>query len=315
MKKTLVIFLISLISTHLYSQIPVEDAKVLIESYISPLGNSLGAGLNNGWYNTAKPHKLGGVDITITTNMILINEEVKSFNIDDIQEGNMFSGGQTPSILGSGSGQSFSFNGNTYTMPKGLNIPIIPLPILQAGVGLFKGTELDIRYIPKIPLGKTGDVGLVGIGVKHNLLQWLPIIEKIPVDLSIQAGHSKISSEIELIDASGVIHSSLANLDISATTINLLLSKKVLMLTPYIGIGYNYTTTTFNVDDKYKIAEDNGEWLYIPVDALEEFVFQNNNDFRTNIGFRFNIAILALQLDYTISNYPVATIGAGLSLR
>ena len=200
-------------------------------------------------------------------------------------------------------------------MPKGLDVSVIPLPLLQAGVGLFKGTELDIRYIPPITFGKAGKIGLVGLGIKHDILQWIPIVDQAPVDLSIQAGHSKISSEIELIDANGIIHSSLANLDISATTINLLLSKKLLMLTPYIGIGYNYTTTTFNVDGKYKMVGNNGEWLYIPVDALKEFVFENNNTFRTNIGFRFNIALLALQLNYTISDYPVATIGAGLSLR
>ena len=49
-----------------------EDAKSLIEAYISPLGNGLGAALNNGWYNTAKPHNLGGFDITITANIVMI---------------------------------------------------------------------------------------------------------------------------------------------------------------------------------------------------------------------------------------------------
>ena len=40
-----------------------------------------------------------------------------------------------------------------------------------------------------------------------------------------------------------------------------------------------------------------------------------NKGFRANIGFRFNITVLALQANYTFSEYPTATIGAGISLR
>ena len=32
--------------------IQINEAKDLIEAYMSPLGNSLGAGLNNGWYSS-----------------------------------------------------------------------------------------------------------------------------------------------------------------------------------------------------------------------------------------------------------------------
>ena len=42
-----------------------DDASNFLEAYFSPIGESFGAGLNNGWYNTAKPHKLGGFDITL----------------------------------------------------------------------------------------------------------------------------------------------------------------------------------------------------------------------------------------------------------
>jgi len=48
----------------------VNKARNLIEGYIGPFGNSVGAGINNGWYNTAKPHKLGGFDVTVTANLV-----------------------------------------------------------------------------------------------------------------------------------------------------------------------------------------------------------------------------------------------------
>ena len=313
MKKNL--FTIFAIFTGLssFSQTATEDGKSLIEAYISPLGNSLGAALNNGWYNTAKPHSLGGFDVTITANIVMVPANAKTFNISE-SNGGTFSGGETPTILGNGDGVSASYNtpplpATSSDMPKGLNIPIIPLPMLQAGVGLIKGTELDFRYMPELPIGDAGKVGLFGIGLKHDILQWLPIVDKIPIDLSIQAGYTKLSSEIKLIDPTATI-SPQANLDVSATTVNLILSKKLLMFTPYLGLGYNSTKTTFNVEGNYNVAG-----LPIDVSDLTKIDFESKNNFRANIGFRFNIAVLALQANYTFSEYPTATLGAGISLR
>ena len=314
MKKILFTLLAGLFGISSFGQTPTEDGKSLIEAYVSPLGYSLGAALNNGWYNTAKPHKLGGFDVTITANIVMIPEESKSFNISE-SNGNTFSGGETPTILGNGDGVSASYNApplpaTSSDMPKGLNIPIIPLPMLQAGVGLIKGTELDFRYMPELPIGDAGKVGLFGIGLKHDILQWLPIVDKIPIDLSIQAGYTKLSSEIELIAPNPAIPSPQANLDVSATTVNLILSKKLLMFTPYLGLGYNSTKTTFNVEGNYNVAG-----LPIDVSDLTKIDFESKNNFRADIGFRFNIAVLALQANYTFSEYPTATLGAGISLR
>ena len=309
MKKYLFTLLAWLIGFSSFGQTATEDGKSLIEAYSSPLGYSLGAALNNGWYNTAKPHKLGGFDVTITANIVMIPEESNSFNISE-SNGNSFSGGETPTILGDGDGSQVTYLGASEDMPPGLNIPIIPLPMLQAGVGLIKGTELDFRYVPELDIGSAGKVGLFGVGLKHDILQWLPIVDKIPIDLSIQAGYTKLSSEIELIAPNPAIPSPQANLDVSATTVNLILSKKLLMFTPYLGLGYNSTKTTFNVEGNYNIAG-----LPINITELTNIDFESNNNFRANIGFRFNIAVLALQANYTFSEYPTATIGAGISLR
>ena len=81
------------------------------------------------------------------------------------------------------------------------------------------------------------------------------------------------------------------------------------MFTPYLGVGYNSTKTTFNIEGDYNIAG-----LAINMSDLTKIDFENKG-FRANIGFRFNITVLALQANYTFSEYPTATIGAGISLR
>ena len=73
--------------------------------------------------------------------------------------------------------------------------------------------------------------------MKHDILQWFPIVDKIPVDVSIQAGYTKLSSTFEMNDPSNTIAPPQANMDVTATTINLLVSKKILMFTPYFGVA------------------------------------------------------------------------------
>ena len=46
-----------------------------------------------------------------------------------------------------------------------------------------------------------------------------------------------------------------------------------------------------------------------------EMKFESQNEVRTNIGFRFNLAIIALQANHTFSKYPVTTVGVGISFR
>ena len=98
--------------------------------------------------------------------------------------------------------------------------------------------------------------------------------------------------------------------------LNEMLSKKIVMFTAYAGLGYNSTKTTFNVNTSsntnigYRIAG-----LDLDVEDLTSFEFESNNNLRANVGFRFQLAVLALQANYTFSEYPVATVGLGISIR
>lgn len=305
---TLSIFI--LINTFVFSQNKeLKDGKLLVEAYVAPLANSLGTALNNGWYNTAKPHHFGGFDVTITANVVLVPAEAKTFNISEANNAT-FSGGNTATILGeSNAGGTATFNGNDFDLPDGMNLSIMPIPVVQAGVGLIKNTEIDVRFLPDIEQ-KGISTGLFGIGVKHDILQWLPIVDKIPIDVSVQAGYTKLSTAFEIDDPSNTISPAKATMDLTATTFNLLLSKKILMFTPYVGVGYSSTKTTLNVGGDYEIGG-----YKIDAKDLIDLQFQSNNSLRANIGFRFQIAVLALQANYTFSEYPVATVGAGISIR
>lgn len=103
MFKKRILSILLLCSTLTYSQtqsnLDIYYGKNILKEYIRPIADGFSAGLNNGWYNTAKPHKFGGFDITIAGNIVLIPESYKMFLISEIG-GNSFSGGETPTIVG-----------------------------------------------------------------------------------------------------------------------------------------------------------------------------------------------------------------------
>lgn len=314
MKKILSIFLISTVSAVSYSQQNIlskdlNQAKNLIEAYFSPLAESYGTGLNSGWYNTAKPHKLFGFDLTFNLNTVMIPNSAENFEIgSNFNDVFTSSENEAATIFGSSSSTNITYSPSIgggsvdFEMPGGLKTPALPVPVLQGGIGLIKKTSLDFRYMPMLNIGDDINVNLYGFGLKHDLLQWIPAIgNAIPMSLSIQAGYSALDTELEFANHE-------VSLKTRATTINLVASKKILMLTGYAGVGYNSTKTNFKSSTSFDI--DN-----ISFSESLDIDFESNNDFRANIGLRINLAVITMHADYTFSKYPTATLGLGVSLR
>ena len=318
MKKILFTLLAGLIVISSYSQSilasDIAQGEKLIEAYFTPMAESFGAGLNSGWYNTAKPHSLGGFDLTFTLNTVIIPNSGKTFNIEDAGGTTFTSTANNAStIFGSSNVTSMEYKSSTsvelpdgtimpFNMPGGLKTPAIPLPMIQAGIGLIKNTAIDIRYMPMLNVGDNINVNLFGVGVKHDLLQWIPGIgDAIPMSLSLQAGYTSINTELKILEQE-------VSLKTKATTINLVASKKLLMVTGYAGVGYNSASTTFAADANFDLGG-------IQFNEKVEAPFESNNNLRANVGLRFNITLVTIQADYTFSEYPTATLGLGVSLR
>ena len=313
MKKILFTLLAGLIVISSYSQSilasDIAQGEKLIEAYFTPMAESFGAGLNNGWYNTAKPHSLGGFDLTFTLNTVIIPNSAETFKIGDAF-GNVFKSdeNEASTIFGSDNETDMTYTNSVtdssfnFQMPGGLKTPAVPLPMIQAGIGLIKNTAIDIRYMPMLNVGDNINVNLFGVGIKHDLLQWIPGIgDAIPMSLSLQAGYTSLNTELKILEQE-------VSLKTKATTINLVASKKLLMVTGYVGLGYNSATTTFTANADFDL-----DGLHF--DEKVEVAFESNNNLRTNIGLRLNMTVVTIQADYTFSEYPTATLGLGVSLR
>ena len=151
-------------------------------------------------------------------------------------------------------------------------------------------------------MGDAVKANLFGIGVKHDILQWIPVIgDAIPMSLSLQAGYTSLNTELNIADQD-------VSLNTKATTINLVASKKIVMVTGYVGLGYNSSNTNLKADANFDIGG-------VKFNESIDFSLESKNNLRTNIGLRFNITLVTIHADYTFAEYPTATLGLGVSFR
>ena len=323
--------------------VPADGAKFL-QAYMAPWANAFGAGLNGGWYNTAKPHKLGGFDLTTSFNVTMIPSSFDKFDISTLKLTSLTGSGLTPSISGPNTaGQQLTFKdpgtGTTlasYTAPPGTGWKIIPVPTAQIGIGLPFGTELKVRYIPKLKI-KNGDISLWGVGVVHSLLQYLPGNKLLPFDVSLFGGYTKLTGNIPTNLQPGTpqayttpyvattsFNNQNLNMNVSALNVSLLASLNVPVLTVYGGIGYCKTKTEMAFSGNFPTpgfvatpsphSEYNNSGV-ITGDKFGKMSIENFSGMRANIGIRIKMAVITIHADYTKAQYNVFSTGLGISFR
>jgi hypothetical protein len=348
---TLMIILV-LFSTVTFSQFkdvdflraaPADGVKYL-EAYISPWANAFGAGLSGGWYNTAKPHKFGGFDITLNTSVGIVPTSAQTFDASKIGLSSSVTGaGISSTVAGpdkAGPLMSYNVGGvnlASFNAPKGADWRYIPVPVAQVGVGLPLGTELKVRFIPKIKI-KDGDISLWGVGLLHNLTQYLPGDKLLPFDVSLFGGYTKLMANVPLglepdpsvtknyttVNASTAFDSQNMKITVDALNISAIASLNLPVITFYGGVGYAKTRTVMELSGNYPLpvlvatpvphAEYNDSGVKKGSD-FPKMDIKNFSGLRANIGFRLKLAIVTIHFDYTRAQYNVFTTGLGFSFR
>jgi len=298
-----------------------EDANYLMEGYVSPILNSVGYGLNQGWFNTAKPHKTLGIDLTVTVSLVTIPTSAETYTVDNSKltalEVTSPTNGVVPTIVGpSNITPTYSFKSlplSPIQGPSGLqfinDLPIkaIPVPIFNLGIGLIKGTEVKLRYLPgNLISGNSGeniDLSLKGIGVMHDIKQWIPVVKHMPFDLSVFAGVTQLKTTFDINSASGQRGEFSAN----AMNIQGIISKKLAILTVYAAVGYNKSTVKFDAKGEF----DLGTTTLVDPISLNATA----NGPRLTGGLRLRLGPININGDYTVQKYPTMSLGIGVGFR
>lgn len=324
--------------SNLFKTDNLADLQTLADGYLKPFGNGFSSGLGNNWYNTAATHKLLGFDLTVGATGAFVPSSDQTFSLSGLKNWTAVNGATTAPTIGSTKDgvqlQDVATHSKKFTTPDGV-YNIIPAPTVQLTLGLPFGNDLALRFVPSIKI-KEGSGSMFGIGLKHNIKQWIPVVKKLPFDAAIMIGYTKLKvdyrsnkpiikpSDLQDNDsATPTDESQYQNQGVklrgNAFMANIIVSKKLAFFTPYFGVGFNSSSFNLDLTGNYPLRGSynavTGQYVIQPVANPVSLHYSMTQPGAT-LGFRLKFLwIFALHAQYTLQKYSTASVGFGLNIR
>lgn len=291
-----------------------QNASVLTQAYLTPMATGLSTALNSGWTTTAAPTKKLGFSVQVRTALTAVPSSGQTFDASTIglSPGITVSQGESNTISGAkGSGQTLTLpGGSQIVLPGGTGFEYVPAAMLQGNIGLIKGTDVTLRYIPETAIGDFGDMSMTGVGIKHGINQWLPAGKLLPVDISIMAAFSQTTLNADLDFNAGQDQ----RLETTTNTfvLNALVGKTLPFLSAYAGLGMQ--TGTFDLDMLGDYTIGSGALSETYTDPVS---YSQDSDAAIHAlaGVQFKVAIFRIYAEATVAEYATYNIGVGIGLR
>jgi len=300
--------------------------------------------MNGGWYTTAKTHKKFGFDITINANLSIVPDADKLFAfIESDYDYLSLPNGETslPTIMSEDDTETMvdisipvgdgTFKVASFEMPGGISsdLPLnaVPTPMVQVGFGLPFKTDIKLRMVPKVNFDDSVEANLFGLGLQHDITQYLGAIDKLPLSISVLGAFTNMKVAYAIED-----ESSTDGVDVSADgeaefkmdtfTIQALASLDFKVVTIYGGIGYNNGKSTVKLKGDYtltyEVEDSNGNTAGPPQEETVSDPINlgfDANGMRATLGTRLNIGFFKIFADYTLQEYNTVSAGIALSFR
>lgn len=289
--------------------------------YARPITAGLGPAMNSGWHrgaNVRGPLQFS-VDFPITAAFVPVADErfrprpPQSITVEMGGEQRTYedpygtaAGRTTPSVAGPEEGvvllpmgqfrEDLQERGESLAdfalrFPDGLDLSAIPVLAPQATLGLVKGTEVSVRWIPSLEVTEVvGPAEGFGLGGQHSVSQWLP--EGFPLDVAVAAGFQ----ELEVGDY----------LSAESRTAQLSISESLSILTLYVAGGLEDS----DVEISYAVEDP----VLPGTGGTVSFRDGGANERRFTVGLSLDLLFLEMAADYTVSEYDVvhASVGVGM---
>ncbi len=316
------------------------DATKLAQAYLKPLFKGFGVGLNTGWNNTAHSKNLLRFDLRFGLTGAVVPQKDESFDVtriglsSNVRPTNT-SQVLTPTFAGDNSnGVQLSVYDSsnrlleTFRMPEGTGIGMIPAPQLQGSIGLPRGLEFTLRAMPKVNLGDdVGAIGMFGGGLKVEVLPLISgVVDKLtPIDIAVALGYTQFNYSVPLevgvpagaTGPSGDFSNQRIEAQFSGINSEVIISKRLLVFTPFLSFGYNTAKTDAGLKGNYPIvtgANLLGQPTYTVFTDPVNIKQTDISGFRTNLGFQLNLAFFRIYGSYSMAEYNAFNGGIGFGL-
>ncbi len=334
-----------------FIQADVADGNKILQAYTNPFLKRHGDGWADGWTYTAAHEKFTFKLISLSADFVSNSE--KTFDASTL--------GLSTSVRPTGSPINQTFAGGTntnnagfdvygknpvtgqdqkitsFTGPDGLNLNVLGKNIVptvqtpQIGIGILPSTEVMIRLMPDVHIGRYAEITVLGLGVKQTLNNLIFGSGKdnkettVPVDLAVYTGYSmeKLSYKLDIEPTaaeratSGNEMTNYGNQRVQLRTTNYtvgaLASKKFWFVTPHAGIAYSAAQTTLSAIGTYPVPSVSSVGTPSVSNVQNPFLVSGlHNGLSANIGLNLNLFIFKINTDYIISKYNRLNVGVSL---
>lgn len=315
------------------------DANKYLSAYLEPFGKGEILNMGRGWFTTGRVHKRFGFDVTVSAQLAVIPDAKQTFvfNNSDYSTFKLKSGAssaivqtfagdknatQTLTVNTTVNGKNVTYDFNTPTgigsdLKNAVGFVAVPLPVAQLGFGLFKNTDVKVRYFPKTNFGDVG-VDVFGVAVQHEFSDYIPFFKKVPLlHLSALAGYNTTNVAYNIKNSTVSGSDQRAELKLSAFTLQGIASVKLAFLEVYTSLGYTTGSSNANLLGTYTINykdASNGSTVSATVTNPVALTYKNSGVSNT-WGLRMNVFFLKFFADYTFANYNGASAGLAFSFR
>lgn len=186
----------------------LEDALLYSNKFFTPAADAAVYQATSSWVHSAKRKKLWEVHAGLHFNVFKVPSSDRTFTIQntDFKFFHLENGAASavvPTALGNDE-QLFlvgDLDGQPVRLktPEGINKEYNTYPYLDASIGLPLGSELLTRISFKTNL-KHGNYYVYGFGLKHNLSQYFPKLEKKNIFLAVTSFYSKEEIGFDFLD-------------------------------------------------------------------------------------------------------------------
>lgn len=313
-----------------------DDSEALIKGYTQPLVKSLIYGLNAGWATSAKTHSTLGFDLSVGLSASITPKDQLLFSPKNLQVIN-FSDASLPTVFGDGRSVpltiSIPASANVGSLSTSIDFPggigddipfnAAPLPHLQLGIGTIKNTDLLLRGMPTREF-EGAEIGLFGIGLKHDLTQYMGLVGNLPLNVSVLVAQTHLNTSYafrvnSLSQGSNLLDNSV-DFKVKSQTFQLLGSLDFPIISVFGALGVSRGKTDFDVNGVYELSyiEDlpgGAQSLFTTTLTNPLSIDYTASSLLATLGTRLNLALFKIYAQYSIQEFKTFTIGTAFNFR
>jgi hypothetical protein len=298
-----------------------NDLIILTEQYISPAAEASVYQASGGWYSNFTPKKKFEVEVSLQYNLLFIPNKYKTFVVNEANMQNIGIQGsatsaEIPTALGGDNivvlegqigDETFEFDS-----PEGIGQNTVKHGQIQASIGLWKQTNVIVRFSPNININDT-DYSSFGIGVAHHLNQWINPLKESSYHFGLLATYTSYSVEDEFSEADLILATiNGIKVDGDSFGFNLVASKSIKQFDFSAALGF--TSTKFD----YKVTGSN------LVDSIDIMGFLNeslgevdNSDtnFKVDLNVNYRIKDFSFNTMLTFGQFANLNMGVNYNIN